>query len=282
MATRKGTIALNADFTQLASAVGAIQGMSTTVKTDRFLSPLVEAAHVNLANQFDIHMDVLAQSQPSRYHHVYEWRMLGAPGGRLWTHQLKGRGSSNRYASWAWKASKTPILTPTERASNPDDPMSDLSDEKVASFNERDYFFQWKAPVMEYNVATTIRPRYANQIAFPSAVKPGKIIGMGQAIVTNPGGPGTTLAFTTEWTRWWGKVAPTVFDQTLAEEMKNGIENATIAAVKRGSRKATVGVHTMSEKAAVAQGKKWARDNLHKFANSKAQEADWYDPEEGL
>ena len=282
MATPKGSIALNADFTSMASAVGAIKEMTATVKTDRFLTPLVEATHATLSNKFDIHMDMLAEATPSRFHHVYEWRLVGDAAGRLWRHQLKGRGSSNRFASWAWKASKTPILTPMERAENPNDPMSDLSEDKVASFSTRQYVFMWKAPVMEYDTEVTIRPKYSDQIAFPSSVKPGKVIGMEEATVSNPGGSATTMAFTAEWVRWWTTQAPLEFEDTLSKEIKAGIENATIAAVKRGSRKATVGIHTMTYPAAEAQGRKWARDNLHKFSNSKAAEADWYDPEEGI
>lgn len=282
MATPKGTLALNADFSELASAVGALEAMVATVKTDRFLTPLVEATHQTLANQFDIHMDLIAETAPDRFHHVYEWRLVGDAAGRLWRHQLKGRGSSNRFSSWAWRASKTPILNPLERSNNPNDPMSDLSADKVDSFSDREYTFAWKAPVMEYNQSVMIRPRYGKQIAFPSSVSPGKIIGMGQSIVSNPGGAATTLAFTKEWTTWWNTIAPAIFEDTIAEEIKRGTEQGTMAAVKRGSRKASVGISNMTYKAAAAQGYRWAAANLQKFANSKAVEADWFDPEEGL
>ena len=275
-------ISLNADMSELAKAHGALEGMTATVKTDRFLTPIVEATHVSLSNHFDIHMDMLAESLPSRFHHVYEWRLVGDAAGRLWRHQLKGRGSSNRYSSWAWKASKTPILTPQERAENPSDPMSDLSSDQVDSFNDRQYIFQWKAPVMEYNMAVNIKPRYGDQIAFPSAVAPGTIIGVPEAIVQNPGGHATTLAFTKEWTAWWTKEAPALYESEIANTIKDGIENATIAAVKKGSRSATMTTHNMTYEAAKKQGKKWAQENLHKYANSKAAEADWFDPEGGL
>lgn len=279
MATPKGSIALNADFSRLASVEGALRGMVETIKTDRFLTPLVEYTHADLANEFDKHMDTLAPMAHARFHHVYEWDQEGVPSARLWKHQLKGRGSSNRFASWAWRSSKMPIRTPEERAENPNDPMSDLSDDKVASFNTRQYVFIWKAPVMEYNTQVTITPKYSDQIAFPSSVKPGKIIGRDEVIVENPGGAATTLAFTSEWTKWWNTQAPAIFKETLEKEIKKGTENATIAAVKRGSRSATVGVHNMSYAAAEAQGRRWAAENLHKFANSKATEADWYEPE---
>lgn len=282
MATRKGTIAMNADFTQLASAVGALEGMVATVKTDRFLTPLVESTHVALANTFDAHMSLIAEANPQRFHHVYEWRLTGDVAGQLWTHQLKGRGSSNRFASWAWKASKTPILTPEERAEDPNDPMHYLSSKKVDSFNDRSYFFIWKAPVMEYNQAVTIKPKYAKEIAFPSGIKLGKIVGMNKAVVANPGGEETTLAFTTEWTRWWNTVAPAIFDDTIGKTLKKGIEDETLKAVKRGSRKASVGISTMTYKSAEAQGRKWAAANLNQFAAKKSADMDWYEPEAGI
>lgn len=275
-------IALNADLSNLAKVHGALEAMSTTVKTDRFLTPIVESTHVTLSNRFDTHMDMLAESVPNMFHHVYEWRLVGDAAGRLWSHQLKGRGSSNRYSSWAWRASKTPILSPQERAGNPSDPMSDLSDDQIDSFNDRKYIFQWKAPVMEYNMAVNIKPRYGKQIAFPSSVSPGTIVGVSEAIVENPGGPATTLAFTKEWTRWWTQEAKALYESEIADTIKSGIESATIAAVKKGSRSATMTTHNMTYEAAKKQGEKWARENLHKFANSKATEADWFDPEGGL
>src|SRR6188768_2835411 len=89
---------------------GFVTGLATEVSTDRFIIPVVEYAHDQMAQAFDTEADALARSSNS-LSHVYEWRLNGAPQGRLWKHTLTGRGT-NRQASWQWLPSTSPILTP--------------------------------------------------------------------------------------------------------------------------------------------------------------------------
>lgn len=267
MATRKGSIAMSADFSQLDQAVGALQGMTATVRTDRFLVPMTGAVHNRLSGVFDTHMDIVAETNPSRFHHVYEWGISGKPG-RLWTHELKGRGSSNRLASWAWKGSKVPIPTPAERAQNPRDPMSSVHPDEVSKLSKRRHVFIWKAPVMEYNQPVTINPKYASMIAFAPTPATGELMFVDSSSIDNPGGPQTTGAFSAEWASWWGQTAPLIFEDTISEEIKAGIERGTEDAVKKGSRKASIGIKTMTQQQAMDQGRHWAARNLQSFATN--------------
>lgn len=278
MARRKGMVTFDADLAELHTAVGALQGMALTVRTDRFITPLVEATHRDLANTFDMHMDLLANQDPKQYHHVYEWTHKG-PGGRLWFHELKGRGATNRVATWGWKPSKTPIPSPQERAQDRDDPMSLVPGDKIELFSTRKYIFIWKAPVMEYNKSVNITPRYANKIAFATGDVERPLMFVDASTIDNPGGEKTTGAFTEAWVTWWGTVAPTLIESSLEQEAKRGIENATIAAFKKGPRNAKVGISTLSQEAAEAHGRRWAAANLHKFARSYEASKDWREPE---
>lgn len=259
---------MTADFTELNKVTGALIGMTETIQTDRFSVPIVENTHRTLGNSFDTWMDIQAEMNPQALQHVYEWGMTG-PGARLWKHELKGRGSSNRFASWAWRASKTPIPTPQERHEDPNDPMSGIKKSKVDKYSDRRYVFIWKAPVMEYNKAVTIIPKDSPRLVYPVWTPGGgaELRFTDGSLVTRPGGDESTLAFTKTWVMWWDTVAPTIYKDTIENEIKIGIETATMAAVAKGSRGTGIGIQTMSEKAAISQGYRWAEANLHKFAD---------------
>ena len=259
----KPGLSMNIDLEELAKVDGALRGMTKTVRTDRFLDDIITATHANLANRFNMDMDIAAASMPDKFHHVYEWGMLSE--GRLWKHKLKGHGG-NRLAAWDWKASKVPIPSPQERASNTKDPMSLVPDKKVKRFSDRKHVFIWKAPVMEYNIPVTIKPVYAKRLVFPVWDPKDPLRSASSVTIANPGGVSTNGAFTSYWASWWSTVAPNVMESTINQEIEQGIEQATMAAIAKGSRKATVGLSTMSYEAAMKQGDKWAEANLKKFA----------------
>ena len=148
------------DDSQVQAMIGAIDGMTATVKTNRYTNAVLKAIHARLADEFDQTLDVIALSAPKNFHHVYEWGMTGAPQARLWKHTFTGAGNS-RVAGFRWKASKVPIPTPEERASNPNDPISQLDSKELDKLSKRRYFFYWKAPVMEYNQTVHIVGRHS-------------------------------------------------------------------------------------------------------------------------
>src|SRR5690242_4645598 len=98
----KPALSLEMDFEDGYATAGFIRGMVTEISTDRYLGSVMNMAHARMAEAFDIEMDVLAASNPNNYHHVYEWRMIGLPEGRLWKHAMIGRGT-RREATFEWQ-----------------------------------------------------------------------------------------------------------------------------------------------------------------------------------
>lgn len=239
-----------ADFSEAGAALGAVSGMAKVVRTDRYLADVVKMVHSGLSKDFDLYMDGLYALAPRRFHHVYEWGSHGGPGGRLWKHTLMG-GGANRNASWEWVASKKAIPSPQQRANNPDDPMSQLSQDEVAEFSKQRYYFYWKAPVMETGYPVYITPSYTKSIAFPIWDK-----GDGQTIafskgttIENPGGDEVQGAFTTAWTQWWAEEAPRRFEERIAPVVENDLSRDFDETVRRTSRrrKGSVGISAMTD-----------------------------------
>jgi len=227
----KPAMSLEMDFTEGYDALGFAQGMTSEIKTDRYLGSVMTMAHSRMADRFDLMMDTLAATNRSSYHHVYEWRMIGQPAGRLWNHAMVGRGTT-REATFEWRASRSPILTPQERMSDPlgtNDPITGIDPDVLSKLKNRSYFFYWKAPMMEYGLAARVRPRYAKRLFVPTWRAPGNYR---HAMETyqdfsagNPqdgsGGAGTVGMFSAAWLNWWNDVAPKIWDT----ESKNVVEN---------------------------------------------------------
>jgi hypothetical protein len=228
----KPAISLEMDFSDGYEAAGFVRGMTAEMSTDRYLGSVMGMAHTLMAEAFDATMDAMAASNRSAYHHVYEWRMIGVPGGRLWRHAMVGRGTS-REATFEWQASKAPILTPEERQSDPlgtNDPMVGVDLESL-NLKPRTYFFYWKAPMMEYDLAARVRPRYAKRLFIPTWRAPGNYtFGMEtyqEFSSANPqdgsGGPGTVGNFTAAWLGWWNSEAPAMWDNQVRHVIENDI-----------------------------------------------------------
>jgi len=216
--------------------MGHIQGIATAVSTDRYIGSVLKYTHERLAKAFDEQMDVIALGNPSAYNHVYEWRMLGLPQGRLWKHKATGTGSMSgvagkvREGTFQFKASTRPILTPEERHKDSNDPMSAVPLDIIAMLKPRKYFFYNKASMMEYGLAATVRPKYGKFLFVPtrnSALSgskwrdsPSSMSGNGFYLAKstqqnfqyrNPqdssGGSGTVGRFTSTWVEWWANEA---------------------------------------------------------------------------
>lgn len=203
MAGLKNAINIEADLADGYYATGFVMGFTTEMSTDRFIAPVVEFAHSEMAQAFDREIDQVARSNADSLGHVYEWRMVGQPMGRLWKHTLSGRGAA-RQASWEWQKSIAPILTPQERksAGNPNDPMTGISDKDIAQLSGRDYFFHWKAPMMEYGMTVNIVAKNAKALFVPSFNADGGFYftkATHNQLAGNNNG-----RFTAFWTTWWG------------------------------------------------------------------------------
>lgn len=259
---RKG-IDLSVDTSEADAAVGFMEGITANFKSSRYTSSVLKYSHSVLAQDFDRWMDGIAAGKPSRFNHVYEWRMVGNPAGRLWQHKLFGHGKS-RDATWEWRPSKTNILTPAERKARAlsegqasRDPIVRVPDDVIEKLGQRDYKFVWKAQIMEYNLPVTIRPKYARRLFIPTfePTNSGKPYVMADiATNLNPGGSETTGSFTAAWVNYWATVAPATWGMVVQKTIEGdlGKSEAELASVakRQRSRPKSVTVNVISKAAA--------------------------------
>jgi hypothetical protein len=277
-APKRPALNIEADLTEGYKALGFVQGLSTTVSTNRFISSVIELAHDRMAQDFDREIDQVALSNQNAFAHVYEWRMTGIPQGRLWHHTLTGRGV-NRQASWQWEPSKAPILTPEERKArnNPNDPINNVSDEDIARLSSRDYFFTWKAPVMEYGLRVNITAKYAKALFIPSfSAEKGYYFSkssFNQMPNNNAG------RFTGFWTAWWtGGGAASTWDSHIRTVIEKDIGRAEKELGKAKKRRKTFSISTVgSNDAAFEAGRNYAEAYILGRAKNYKQAARYID-----
>lgn len=293
-------ISLEFDLGSSGYAFGFLQGLTETIKTDRYIGSVLQLAHAEMAKSFDEFIDVAAAGNPSELHHVYEWRMVGMPAGRLWRHTIGGRSGvvkEKRYydASWEWEISKMPILTPEERLTdlNPigsADPIHAVSPAMLAKLKQTDYYFRWKAPVMEYGLHANVYPRSgkANALLFVPSWRSVTHGGYYKAKHTQQnfeyadpqdksGGYGTVGRFTSMWVGWWNSGAP---DETWKLTVQNIVEKdigrsereMIVGANRRRSRTKIIGMATFNDEyAAFESGRNRAMAYYTEHARSYVQ-----------
>lgn len=156
------------------AALGAIDGFAAQVDTEQHISAYMGALHSRLSEEFDVWVDTIARAAPARYWHVYEEGMVGSQPGRLWVHQLQGRGST-RIASVRYLPSKVPVKVNKAL----------LEPGKTGkTVKEDEHVFTWKAPVIEFALPVTIKPKNGNWLTF--AVR-GKVYFTNKTIEATPG-----------------------------------------------------------------------------------------------
>lgn len=276
MATRSTmpAVTIQPDLTEVDAAMEFVRTMSMEIRTSRWQDPVLRYAHSQMAQRFDTFMDGFAITNPKSFHHVYEWRMLGQPAGRLWVHKLRGRGGSME-ATWEWRPSKTNIPTPQERKAkaSPGDPIKFVSDEDIARLSKRKYKFTWKAPVMEYAIPVIIYPVDAKKLFVPTLGARRGYVMVDAASPQNPGGNATTGAFSQAWTAWWNTAAPKEFDTEIKKTVEQhlGMAEREIgkAAKSVRSRKKTFTLSTVgSSEHAFAVGREYALAFMKRDARS--------------
>lgn len=276
---RRNAVDIEADMADGYKALGFVQGMSEELSTDRFIGPVIEFAHSRMAESFDDEIDSAAGAGTDSLQHVYEWRMLGLPQGRLWRHTLTGRGE-NRQASWKWVASKAPILTPSERKAegDPSDPINNVSDEALARLSDRKYIFYWKAPIVEYGLSVNIRPVYAKALFVPTDSNArGYYFSKGTSNQFQEGGQGKFTAF---WTTWWANGASALWSAEIKRTIEKdlGRSRTELAKVTGRRRKKSFGINAMSDNfAAYEAGRNMAEAYIKGKAKSYKQAAKYVD-----
>jgi hypothetical protein len=213
MAVAKGKafLAVNADTVEVSSLAGFITTLSAKINQDVNMAPVLNYAHDKLSERFDAYMSVMSPAAPNQFHHVYDWGHIGVPQYQLWKNVLRGRGN-DRYASFEFRASVLPVPFPE-------------GDKKPFTRKHR---FIYKAMIMEYNIGVTIRPKQAKMLAFPVGDR--IIFTKGPVFVQNPGGMGTTGAFTAAWTSWWtGAGAEQVFNSEIKKMLERDLSEKAMA-----------------------------------------------------
>lgn len=258
-------VRVDADLKELGYAMGVVQGTINTVKTDRYISDVLEYVHARLANDFDDMADLVhagGDEKGRAINHVYEWDSTG-PGARLWRHRFSGKGR-NREASWSWVASKKPIPSPEERAKNNRDPMSKVSAADRKELSKQRYIFHWKAPVMEYNIPVRIRPVNTKMLFIPTFKSDKGFVFKAEAVNNNPGGV-EAGRFTALWTDWWGKQAGGSMDRAIVDGLERDIASVE-SGIRQGKRvrKQKFSVNALIDyEDGMAAGAAWTEDFLN-------------------
>lgn len=249
MAVAKGKafLAVNADTVEVSSLAGFLTTLSSKINNDVNVGPVLNYAHSTLSEKFDAYMSIVAPAAPNQFHHVYDWNKIGVPQYQLWKNVLRGRGSE-RFASFEFRASVLPVPFP--------------EGDKVPF--KRKHRFIYKAMVMEYNIAVTIRPKRAKMLAFP--VDDRIIFTKGPVFVQNPGGSGTTGAFTAAWTSWWGGAgAEQVFNSEIKKMLESDLSERAMAKFIRRfkpARRKTVKLSVADTRNAFDNGARLAEEFL--------------------
>lgn len=208
------------------------------MNTDRHLNTVTRAAFEVLAEQFNMATHVAARAAVGEFHHVYEWEHIGFPGFQLWRNQLNGRGGQRR-VTWGWRASKTTVPTQTNIYGGPRFEHSKGFDPEKLN---RIHIFVWKAPMMEYGVRVTVRPKLSNVLVFPNPDLKGsgafgyqpKPVTFSPHPVTSTPGEQVQGNFTAWFVAWWGggsaqQIVEGIFSDKRDEAFKK-IFNARIDA----------------------------------------------------
>lgn len=236
----KNYVGFNVDTAEAAALSGFLKQLSLEIKTARHIGPVLKYTHSVMSDAFTEYMSVIAASQPSRFHHVYEWGQVGDPTAKLWTDNLIGGGAS-RTATFTWKASKQVV------------PVRD--DFKEVGVKQI-HVFVWKAPVMEYGKNITITPKRGKFLAyFTGPTTPeGKYkrqITSNPITVTDPGGNLVKGSFTREYVSWWGgDGARGVFDSTIRRVLEQDLAKLPIESVTKPFRRArtkTMSINTIAD-----------------------------------
>jgi hypothetical protein len=229
----RGFMAMGVDTTEASALVGFLQTLSTQIKTTRHIGPVLKYTHAIMSEEFTQHMAMIAPAQAARFHHVYEWGMVGNPVGKLWSDKLVGNGN-NRIATFQWRASKKVVPV-----------REDFQEVGVKAI----HVFVWKAPIMESGASVTITPKRGKFLVYftgptdPEYKYPGPNDEDAQVITenpirVNPGSEMTTGAFTKEYVSWWaGSGGQTTFENRIRRVLEEDLGKMPIEETTRAFRR---------------------------------------------
>lgn len=253
-------VKITADTSGANFLTGYLKGLSEEISTDQHMGPVLKYVHAELARAFDDYMTAVSTSDPSRFHHVYEWNQIGNPQAKLWKNVLRGQGG-NRTATWTWRASKT-IVPVTQEA----------KDKGVQAI----HVFVWKAPVMEYATNITISPTRKTGLAYFTGPvsEPGRWklnFTKSPLDVQNPGGAQVKGAFTAAFLEWWSESggAGAEFASTIRRVLEQDFSNMPNS-FKQGTRTRTKTFSLVGEEAGHKAAQAWVRARDNKYIEMAA------------
>jgi len=232
------TVIINADFGNMAQAIGVISGIAKGSKV--YTSALVEMAEEAAEKEFNISADAFTMST-GQLRHVYEPGKNGLPGYRLWTIRAStgagGRRSGKRSVSFTFKSSKLKSPNTPESTGIPEGvfPAGLRNKSRVPFFN--------RAFVLETGQTVTLRPKYSKVLFIPlwqEVPLPGRNKAEPQVdehgrerwfrFSTKP----TTFTpskfagnFSSFWATWWETEGPAVVKRTTEKRAYGDIRRLT-------------------------------------------------------
>lgn len=116
-------------------------------------------------------LDQMARSNPSAFHHIYEWYQVGEPSARLVELDTKLKAKVATLSAYFLESTTLPENNPGETKEP----------------------FSWKAEIMEYGRGVVIEPKYAEALLF--TVGKNQVFTKGPIFVANPGGDAVQGSF---------------------------------------------------------------------------------------
>lgn len=262
----RNLFSVNTDLQPAMDAIGTVAGISETVESQFYAESIIKTTFAYGEKEFGVYMDALAASNPSGFHHVYEWNMIGVSKARLWKLVLHGRGGT-RTMEFSFKPSMTKVPKPKI---------------KIPGWTPKAYRFSAKAAVMEFGIPVTITPKREGGrliIPFPNGdgytTKTGQnyIMSDGPIEVKNPGG-NVAGNFVAAYVAFWNQRMPDIFDERVRPRIEKDIRNVAtkgFAYAGRKARRGKVGKRNVNLTIGTAQAD--AQQALLRAAAQQAREA---------
>lgn len=205
-----------------------LRELEVTFNSPYHLNSATAAAGAVMFERFMIDTSVMAAANKAELHHVYEWNHIGELGWELFKPVLRGAGGS-RSITWEWRASKTIVPTETDALGNQKFP-SWFDTSKLAKV----HIFVWKAPIMEYGINVTVRPKLSRVLVIPnpqgiivrdtdSRAARSVIFTPYPYVITNPGGEARGQ-FTKWFAEWFATRAEAVLNDIFVTQRDNAFK----------------------------------------------------------
>lgn len=183
MSGTNGTVLQDSTVAQISAAIYYQAMVASKITTNKQFQTKFQSILFNqIKKDFGNYVDAQARTNPKTLHHVYEWKKVGVPSGRLFDLKVgQKEGLSFKIVS-EFKPSKSMVPT---------------------NFGKTRHVFTNKAAVMEAGMPITIRPKNAERLVFEMD---GLVIRMPKGmpvVVKKPGGGKATSRYSIAHARFF-------------------------------------------------------------------------------